>query len=767
MGLREQVLFPRMRLPRIIGREKSINGIRYALENDKEVLFLTQKNTEESPTISDFYSIGTVAKILESLNSEDGSIKIIAEGFARVKVINLSDNGRFLQADFEVVSEIVEVDQTLKALIKSAISSFEKYIKATKKTPIEALIVISKEEDPGVIADMIAINLTSIRYETQMQLLELVNPKQRLGKLIEVINAELEILEIEDRIQNQVKKQVEKSQKEFYLNERMKAIQKELGRGDESGEIEELKEKIKAAKMTQEAEEKALKELERLEQMPPMSAEASVIRNYIDWLITLPWSISTESKIDIDGSERILNEDHYGLQKVKERILEYLAVLKLVDKLKGPILCFVGPPGVGKTSLAKSIARATGRNFVRMSLGGVRDEAEIRGHRRTYIGSMPGRIIQSVKDAKSKNPLFLLDEVDKMSIDFRGDPSAALLEVLDPEQNDTFRDHYLDVAFDLSNVMFITTANVLHLIPPPLRDRIEVIELPGYTEYEKEKIAELFLIPKQLKAHGLKPESLLISRSAILDIIRFYTREAGVRNLEREITSICRKVAKKIVKERKEGQELEKLVQITSRNVKKYVGVPKYSHGKAEGKDEIGVATALLWTQVGGDITSVEAITVNGRGRLVLTGQLGDVMRESASAALSYIRSKTSELKLSPDFYRKQDIHIHVPEGAVPKDGPSAGVTMATAMVSALTKCPVRKDVAMTGEITLRGKVLPIGGLKEKVLAAHRAGIKNIIIPSDNEKDLNEIPLEIRKELSFYRVDSMDKVLEVALKSQN
>ena len=653
------------------------------------------------------------------------------------------------------------------------ISTFQKYVKAAKQLSGEAVEDIqeaSAKNDPSLLADTIALHLkVCLSFREQQEILALIDLKKRLEKIIEILMAQIHIHSIEKEIEGRIHEQVTKQQKEFYLTERMKAIQKELGREPQMlAEEEELKKKIQEAKMTKEAEEKALRELSRLKQMPPMSAESGVIRNYIEWLVAMPWAVATDNKIDIEDAERILDEDHYALKKPKERIIEYLAVLRLVEQLKGPLLCFVGPPGVGKTSLAKSIARATGRNFVRMSLGGVRDEAEIRGHRRTYIGSMPGRIIQGIRKAKSKNPLFLLDEVDKMSMDFRGDPSSALLEVLDPEQNSTFNDHYLDVDFDLSSVLFITTANFLSAIPIPLRDRMEIIELPGYTEYEKRKIAELFLIPKQLEANGLNTGMISFSSSAILTIIQDYTRESGVRNMEREIASICRKVARKVVKE--DSAETKKKIQITGRNLKSYLGVPKFTHGKAEETDQIGVATGLAYTEAGGDILAIEVTTMDGVGQLQLTGKLGEIMQESAKAALSYIRSRTGELVMLdlPDGfdYSKHDIHIHVPEGAVPKDGPSAGITMATAMVSALTNTPVRKDVAMTGEITLRGRVLPIGGLKEKVLAALRADIPNVIIPQDNEKDLSEIPPELKRKLSFHLVDNMDKVLSLALRQQ-
>jgi ATP-dependent Lon protease len=770
LPLPERVMFPNSTGPFHVVRERSVNALKHVTEHGGEILLLTQKVFSDNPSMEDFYEIGTTGRILQSLDPKDGSIKVFISGISRAKVLQILQDDEFTRAIVEIPSEKMEKDIEIQALMNNVVSTLREYINTTKRIPPEILEDVEdtfSQGDPSLLTDTVGRYLAPpvFDFRTQQEILDILDTKKRLEKIIEVIKYNIQIFGIEKDIEGRIQEQVSKQQKEFYLNEKMKAIQKELGKDNQGpAEVDELKKKITDAKMTKEAEEKALRELERLEQMPMMSAEAGVIRNYIDWLIAVPWSITTETKIDIEESERILEEDHYGLEKPKERILEYLAVLKLVEKIKGPILCFVGPPGVGKTSLAKSIARATGRNFIRMSLGGVRDEAEIRGHRRTYIGSMPGRIIQGIRKAKSKNPLFLLDEVDKMSMDFRGDPSSALLEVLDPEQNNTFNDHYLDVDFDLSEVLFITTANYLSAIPPPLRDRMEILELPGYTEYEKEKIAELFLVPKQLKANGLNTESLSFSKSAILAIISKYTREAGVRNLEREIASVSRKVAKKVVKAKLDTPT--KKININGRNISDYLGVPRFSHGKAEQEDQIGVATGLAYTESGGDVLAIEVTTMDGNGTLVLTGKLGDIMQESAKAALSYIRSRTKELTINipDDFYKKHDIHVHIPEGAVPKDGPSAGITVATAMVSALTHRPVRKDIAMTGEITLRGRVLPIGGLKEKVLAALRVDITDIIIPRDNEKDLSEIPLEIRRKLSFHLVDNMDKVLELALK---
>lgn len=775
LPLPEKVIFPKMTHPLHVVRERSVKALKFAIEHDSEIILITMRNSTDNPGLDDLYSVGTLGKIPHWLDPKDGSLKIFVSGIVRVRILQIFKDGDFSRALVELDSEKTDRDAETQAFMNNLVSSLRDFINVTKKLPPEVLDEIEDiyaQDDPALLADAVARNFSPpmsspiVDYRVQQEILNMIDIKGRLGKVIEVLKYQIEIFGIEKDIDGRIQEQFSKQQKEYYLNEKIKAIQKELGRDAQgTADIDELKKKIKDAKMSKEAEEKAFRELERLEQMPLMSAEAGVIRNYIDWLISMPWAIITESKTDINEAEKILEEDHYGLEKPKERIIEYLAVLKLVEKIKGPILCFIGPPGVGKTSLAKSIARATGRNFVRMSLGGVRDEAEIRGHRRTYIGSMPGRIIQGIKKAKSKNPLFLLDEVDKMSMDFRGDPSAALLEVLDPEQNHSFNDHYLDVDFDLSEVLFITTANYLQAIPPPLRDRMEILELPGYTEYEKHKIAEIFLVPKQLKANGLTAEILNISKSAILSIINQYTRESGVRNLEREIANVCRKIAKKVVKAN--SGLPTKRINITERNINEYLGVSKFNHGKAEVEDQIGVATGLAYTEMGGDVLSIEVTTMDGTGSLMLTGKLGDVMQESAKAALSYIRSKNEQtplINVPKDFYAKHDIHVHVPEGAVPKDGPSAGITVATAMVSALTGRPVRKDVAMTGEITLRGRVLPIGGLKEKVLAALRAEITDVIMPRANEKDLSEIPPEIKRKLSFHLVDNMDKVLELALK---
>ena len=767
IALPGKVIFPRVRQPLIAARPMGVLATKHAINTNHIVLLLNQKEKEvENAGPEDLHRVGTVATIIESYDPDDETIRIAIEAETRAIVLRCFEKDGFLQAEIKRIYEESDQSKQALSLVKKGLATFEKYIKAHKQISPDAGIVSQKEKEPGLLADTM-IDFTDIDTEKRQSVLDEINPIKRLQLVIDYLTQELDIVALKDKINTQVRESVQKTHREFYLQEQMKVIQNELGRGDDVAEIDELREQIKAAGMTEEAEEKALKEVDRLQQMPPMSAESGVIRTYIDWFLAVPWQDRTENKIDIDEAEKILDDDHYGLEKPKERILEYLAVLKLVEKLKGPILCLVGPPGVGKTSLGKSVARATGRNFVRMSLGGVRDEAEIRGHRRTYIGALPGRIIQGLRDAKSKNPLFLLDEIDKMSSDFRGDPASALLEVLDPEQNDTFRDHYLDVQYDLSEVMFITTANTRVTIPPALQDRMEIIELPGYTEYEKHKIANLFLITKQLKEHGLGDKSIEISDDAISEIIQRYTREAGVRNLEREITSICRKVAKQIVKDEaadSEGDGEDKQIHVNTENITEYLGPPKFTRSKAEEQDEVGVATGMVWTQVGGDIVPVEATTMPGEGKLSMTGQLQEVMRESVQTAVAYIRSRAELFKIPPDFFEKHDVHIHVPEGAVPKDGPSAGVTLATAIVSVLTGQKVRKDVAMTGEITLRGHVLPIGGLKEKVLAAYRNGIKTIIIPGDNDKDLPEIPDEISDNICFHKVDDITEVLALALK---
>ncbi|MDK2823344.1 MAG: ATP-dependent Lon protease [Clostridia bacterium] len=758
LPLRGVLVFPYMVIHLDVGRPKSIQAIEEAMIQEKQIFLATQKEAEtDEPTEDDIYNVGSVAEIKQILKLPGGTIRVLVEGLHRAKSLRLVATDPYFKAELEEFEEEEEKSPEIEALMRSVTFQFEQYVKISKKIPPETVIAVVTLEEPGRLADVIASHLT-LKVSDKQQILEAIGLKKRLEKLYSILTKELEILELERKINSRVRKQMEKTQKEYYLREQLKAIQKELGEKDERGaEADELREKIAEAKLPSEVEEKALKEVERLEKMPPMVAEASVIRNYLDWLLALPWNETTEDRLDIDLAEKILDEDHYGLKKAKERILEFLAVRQLAEKIKGPILCLVGPPGVGKTSLAKSISRALERKFVRISLGGVRDEAEIRGHRRTYVGAMPGRIIQGMRNAGSKNPVFLLDEIDKMSMDFRGDPSAALLEVLDPEQNNSFSDHYIEVPFDLSNVMFVTTANVIYNIPRPLLDRMELIRISGYTEEEKVKIAERYLLPKQMKEHGLKEEQLQVSENTLLQIVRLYTREAGVRSLEREIAGICRKAAKEIVK------NPDKIVRVTVQNLQNYLGIPRYRYGTTEKDNEIGVATGLAWTEVGGDILQIEVSLLSGKGKLLLTGKLGEVMKESAQAGFSYVRSKVTELNIEKDFHEKYDIHIHVPEGAIPKDGPSAGITMATALASALSKRKIRKDVAMTGEITLRGRVLPVGGIKEKVLAAHRAGSKIIILPKENEKDLEDIPANIKRKLEFFLVEHMDEVLNKAL----
>jgi len=758
LPLRGILVFPYMVIHLDVGREKSIAAIDQAMISDRIICLATQKDAQiDEPTPEDIYDVGTIAEIKQLLKLPGGTLRVLVEGLQRAKIKKYIEMEPFFRVEVTPSHDEVEKTSEIQALTRSLIYQFEQYVKLSKRIPPETAVTVVNLEEPGRLADVVASHLT-LKIEDKQRILEALDVKKRLEILLEILARELEIVEIERRINLRVRKQMEKTQKEYYLREQLKAIQRELGEKDERvAEGEEYREKIKEAKLPQEVEEKALKEVEKLEKMPPMAAEATVVRNYLDWLLALPWNRRTKDRLDIKLAEQILEEDHYGLEKVKSRILEYLAVRKLAKKMKGPILCFVGPPGVGKTSLAKSIARALERKFVRISLGGVRDEAEIRGHRRTYVGALPGRIIQGMRNAGSQNPVFLLDEIDKMSMDFRGDPSAALLEVLDPEQNNSFSDHYIELPFDLSHVMFITTANNLYAIPRPLLDRMEVIHIPGYTEEEKLAIAEKYLLPKQIKEHGLKPKNLKISSNTLLKIIREYTRESGVRNLERQIASLCRKAAKEIVTKNVEE------VKITVSNLEQYLGIPKYRYGIAEAEDEVGVATGLAWTEVGGDVMFIEVSVLKGNGKLYLTGKLGEVMKESAQAGFSYIRSKAKELGIEENFHEKYDIHIHVPEGAIPKDGPSAGITMATAMVSALSGQKVRKDVAMTGEITLRGKVLPIGGLKEKILAAKRAGIKTIIIPHENRKELEEIAPQVKRGLKFILVKQMDEVLEEAL----
>jgi ATP-dependent Lon protease len=759
LPLRDIVVFPHMVVPLFVGRQKSINALEEALGKEKQILLTTQKDAKiDEPTSNDIYTIGTLGTIIQLIRLPDNSVKILVEGKRRSRIKEfLSSQDLFLVA-VEAVKEVERITTETKALMRSVPPTFEAYVKLNKRISPEVVASISSLDDPSHLADAIAAHLT-VKLDEKQSILEILDSAERLEKIYSLMRSEIEILNIEKKIRNRVKKQMEKTQKDYYLTEQMRAIQKEMGEKDDNiSELKELEETIKKKKMSEEATTKSMKELKKLKMMPPMSAEVTVVRNYIDWMISLPWQEQTKTRLDIEEAQRILDEDHYALEKVKERILEYLAVQKLVNKIKGPILCFVGPAGVGKTSLAKSIARATGRNFVRLSLGGVRDEAEIRGHRRTYIGALPGKILQCLKKAGSNNPVFLLDEVDKMSTDFRGDPSSALLEVLDPEQNSTFNDHYIDVDYDLSDVMFVTTANTLYQIPLPLQDRMEIIRIPGYTEWEKMHIAKLFLIPKQIKTNGLTDKNILFVDNAILTIIRRYTKEAGVRNLEREIASICRKVAKEVVKSGRETY-----VRVNSRVVQKYLGVYRFRYGRMEKRDEIGITTGLAWTEVGGELLTIEVTTMPGKGKLFTTGKLGEVMQESAQAALSYVRSRAEKLGLEKDFYQKIDLHIHVPEGAVPKDGPSAGIAITTSIVSALTGEPVRRDVAMTGEITLRGRILPIGGLKEKILAAHRGNISRVLIPQENEKDLKDIPGRILKTLKIIPADHMDEVLKEAL----
>jgi ATP-dependent Lon protease len=758
LPLRETVVYPQMLIPLIVGREKSIKLVEDALAGNKLIGMCMQKTPIEDPTPDDIHRIGTVGIIVRSLKFPDNTLRLFVQGLQRIRVVEFIETEPYFKAKVEVIEEKVEKTVEIEGMMRNLLNLFQKMASLIPQFPEELLINAMNIQEPGRLADFIAFN-TNLNINEKQEILETIDIKERLQKVTYYLTRELEILEIANKIQNEVKNEIEKSQKEYFLRQQMKAIQKELGEIDpREMEINELRQKLQEAKLPPEAMKEAERELERLALMPPGSAEYTVTRTYLDWLISLPWAKSTEDNLDIKRAEEILNEDHYDLEKVKERILEYLAVRKLKSDMKGPILCFVGPPGVGKTSLGKSIARALGRKFVRISLGGIRDEAEIRGHRRTYVGALPGRIIQGMRKAESNNPVFMLDEIDKLGSDFRGDPAAALLEVLDPEQNNAFVDNYLGVPFDLSKVMFIATANVLYTIPPALLDRMEVIELPGYTEYQKMGIAKEFLIPRQLKEHGLENEQIEFTDDAIRKIIREYTREAGVRNLEREIASIIRKIAKGIA----EGSITEKVL-VKAEDISKYLGPERYTFGMKGEKDEIGVATGLAWTEAGGDILFVEALVVEGKGNLILTGKLGEVMQESAKTALSYVRSRLKDLNVSYELLEKSDIHVHVPSGAIPKDGPSAGVTIATAIASALTRKPVKKDIGMTGEITLRGKVLPVGGIREKVLAAHRAGLTAVIMPKENKKDLEEIPEEVKKEMTFYFVEHADEVLNLAL----
>jgi ATP-dependent Lon protease len=759
LPLRDIVVFPHMIVPLFVGRDKSVRALESVMTDDKKILLVAQKNAaEDDPSSEEIYEIGTVATVLQLLKLPDGTVKVLVEGGPRAKITRFIENDDFIEAHAEVVVDEDGDETELKALSRSVVSQFEQYIKLNRKIPAEALVSVNQIENASKLADTIASHL-ALKISEKQHLLEIGSISARMEQIISLIDGEIGVLQVEKKIRGRVKRQMEKTQREYYLNEQLKAIQKELGETDEGkDENAEIEEKIKKTKFSKEAKEKAQSELKKLRNMSPMSAEATVVRNYLDWMLDIPWKKRSRVSRDIKKAQDILNSDHYGLEKVKERILEYLAVQQRTQKIKGPILCLVGPPGVGKTSLGKSIGNATGRNFVRMSLGGVRDESEIRGHRRTYIGSMPGKIIQGMKKAKSSNPLFLLDEIDKMGQDFRGDPASALLEVLDPEQNDSFQDHYLEVEYDLSDVMFVTTANTLR-IPGPLLDRMEIIRIEGYTEDEKIQIAHLHLLDKQIEVHGLKEGEWSISESALRDVIRYYTREAGVRNLERELAKLTRKATKEIL------MEGHKSIKVTSSNLEKYAGIKKFRYGEVEDDDLVGVTTGLAWTEVGGEILTIEAVMVPGKGKMTVTGKLGDVMQESIQAARSFVQSRSSEFGIKPTFFHNRDIHVHVPEGATPKDGPSAGVGMATSIVSALTGIAVRKDIAMTGEITLRGRVLPIGGLKEKLLAALRGGIVKVMIPKDNEKDLAEIPDNVKKGLEIVPVTDVSQVLEHALVS--
>jgi ATP-dependent Lon protease len=761
LPLRDVVVYPHMVIPLFVGREKSVKALENAMEGNKQILLVAQKSaSEDSPSVKDIYQLGTLSSILQLLKLPDGTIKVLVEGGQRAQILKVVGNEDFFAAQVVVLESEQMDEREMEALMRSVMAQFDNYVKLNKKIPPEIISSLTSIDDPNRFADTIAAHM-SIKIDEKQQLLETIDVRERLEQLIALMESEIDLLQVEKRIRGRVKKQMEKSQREYYLNEQMKAIQKELGELEEGGgEVDEYKRKIEEAGMSKEAKEKALSELNKLTMMSPMSAEATVVRNYIDWMVNVPWKKRSRISRDIQKAQEILEADHYGLEKVKERILEYLAVQQRVKKLKGPVLCLVGPPGVGKTSLGRSIARATNRKFVRMSLGGVRDEAEIRGHRRTYIGSLPGKILQNMAKIGMKNPLFLLDEVDKMAMDFRGDPASALLEVLDPEQNHTFNDHYLEVDYDLSEVMFVTTANTLN-IPPPLLDRMEVIRLSGYTEDEKLNIAERYLIPKQKKNNGLKKDEIRITEQGIRDIIRYYTREAGVRNLEREVAKICRKVVKGILlKSDKDGA---KRTNVGPKSLEKYLGVRRYRFGLAEEQDRIGLVTGMAWTETGGDLLTIEAVVVKGKGKETFTGRLGDVMQESIKAAMTVVRSRAALLGIKGDFYRVNDVHFHVPEGATPKDGPSAGVGMCTALVSALTQIPARSDVAMTGEITLRGEVLPIGGLKEKLLAALRGGIRTVIIPLENERELVEIPRNIKQNLEIRPVRWIDEVFSIAL----
>jgi ATP-dependent Lon protease len=760
MPIRDVVIFPYMMTPFVVGRESSVRALEDAMANDKKIFLATQHDAStDEPRPNEIYSVGCVVNIVQSLKLPDGNIKVLVEGVERAKVVSVTDEEGFFRAVVRTFNYRIESGPQLEALTGRVTTLFEQYVKLSQNLNYETMVAAIRVDDPGKLADTVGANL-QLTIEEKQELLEIFDPIDRLTRVAEMLDIEIEKLNVDRTIQGRVKRQMEKAQKEYYLNEKIKAIQKELGRG-EKNEIDELKKRIEMSGMTKDASEKAMAELKRLENMPPMSAESTVSRNYLDWLLAVPWKKRTKEIRDLRFAEGVLESDHYGLEKIKERILEFLAVRRLVKNPKGSILLFVGPPGVGKTSLGMSIAKATGRKFVRMSLGGVRDEAEIRGHRRTYIGALPGQVIQMMKKAGTKNPVFMLDEVDKMSTDFRGDPSSALLEVLDPEQNYMFVDHYLDVEYDLSQVFFIATANVLHTIPPALQDRMEVIRLSGYTELEKLEIARRFLVKKQMEAAGLNADRIQFTDEGLSNLIQFYTRESGVRNLEREVGNVARKVARKFVAD----EQKEKVV-INAEKVSQLLGPAKFRDTTTEKKNDIGATTGLAWTEVGGQILTTECILMEGKGKLTVTGKLGDVMQESAQAAFSYVRSRAHQLGLPRDFYRNLDVHLHIPEGAIPKDGPSAGITIATTIASALTKIPVRGDVAMTGEITLRGKVLPIGGLKEKLLAAHRHGINEVIIPKENQKDLPDIPEYIRNMMKLHFVDHMDEVLRISLERE-
>ncbi|MDY0270511.1 endopeptidase La [Trichloromonas sp.] len=760
LPLRDIVIFPYMVTPLFVGRPRSIRALEGAMEADKLIFLATQKDPKtDEPTERDLYEIGTVGQVIQLLKLPDGTVKVLIEGKYRARMRSFFDRDECVFAEIETLVDPPVTSPEVEALLRSVGETFETYVNLGKKIPAEMVASVAGISDPGRLADTIGAHL-NVRISDKQEILSRLDPLERLEHLLAMMEREVEILQIEKKIRTRVKSQMERSQKEYYLNEQMRAIQKELGEKDEfKQEIRDLEEKIQKRRMSQEASAKAMAELRKLKMMSSMSAEATVVRNYIDWLVSLPWKKGTKDRIDLDRAEAVLEADHHGLEKVKERILEYLAVQALVKKIKGPILCLVGPPGVGKTSLGRSVARAMGRKFVRMSLGGMRDEAEIRGHRRTYIGAMPGKVIQGLRKVGVRNPVFLLDEIDKMSTDFRGDPSSALLEVLDPEQNNAFGDHFLDVDYDLSSVLFLATANSLHSIPRPLQDRMEIIRIEGYTEEEKLAIAQRYLLPKQLETHGLLPEQVHFTEPTFYEIIRRYTRESGVRSLEREIATVCRKIARELVKSR----DKKKKFTVGVPQIKKYLGVPRYSYGVKEDENRVGMVTGLAWTEVGGELLTIETAILPGQGKLTVTGQLGEVMRESSQAAMSYVRSRWRELALEKDFYHKLDIHIHVPEGAIPKDGPSAGITMATALASALTSREVDRNLAMTGEITLRGRVLAIGGLKEKLLAARRAGISKILIPAENEKNLEEVPAVILKSLTIVPVSHMDQVLEEAL----